>query len=113
MGYSKKTSAKQILDLLTILAIHDSLLLPKIRLHNGTLIKKMGDALMVSFKDPENSIRCARDMQKALIEFNEKNEDEILIRIGVNTGDVFVKDGDIFGKAVNNAAAMENFLSTR
>ena len=109
VGYSKTTSEKQILDLLTILAIHDGLLLPKVELHNGSLIKKIGDALMVSFKDPDNAVSCAIAMQNSLDEFNTSNADDIHIRIGINTGEVFVKDGDIFGEAVNNAQAMESF----
>jgi class 3 adenylate cyclase/HEAT repeat protein len=109
VGYSKKTTEKQMLDLLTILAIHDGLLLPKVELHNGSLIKKIGDALMVSFKDPDNAVSCGLAMQEALDKFNSQNDDDILIRIGINTGEVFVKDGDIFGEAVNNANAMESF----
>lgn len=109
VGYSKKAAANQVLDTVTILAIHDSLLLPKIRDHAGNLVKKIGDALMVSFKDPCDAVRAALAMQDALARFNQQNEDEILIRIGLNTGEVFQREGDVFGHAVNQAARMENF----
>jgi len=109
VGYSRKTADKQILDVMTILAIHDGLLLPKVQLYSGSKIKKIGDALMLSFEDPVNAVKSAQAMQEALQDFNAKNQDEILIRIGINTGEVFIKEGDVFGAAVNTAAAMETF----
>jgi hypothetical protein len=47
-------------------------------------------------------------MQAELFTFNQRSNEKIFIRIGINTGTVFVKNEDVFGEAVNIAARMEN-----
>jgi len=107
VGFSSKASQKQLLDTMTLLAVHDKLLMPLINRYDGTLIKKIGDALMVRFDEPIKACNAAREMQSRLFEFNQKSNEKIFIRIGLNTGTVFVKNDDVFGDAVNIAARME------
>lgn len=107
VGFSSKASQKQLLDTMTLLAVHDKLLMPLIKNYSGTLIKKIGDALMVRFDEPIKACNAAREMQSRLFEFNKKSSEKIFIRIGLNTGTVFVKNEDVFGDAVNIAARME------
>ena len=54
-------------------------------------------------------VRCAVAIQQALAKANEPlpAESRMLFRIGINVGDVMVKDGDIFGDGVNVAARLE------
>jgi class 3 adenylate cyclase len=108
VGFSSQASQKMLLDTMTLLAVHDKLLMPVLKQYEGTLIKKIGDALMVRFDDPFKACQAAQEMQSRLFEFNQKNEDKIFIRIGINTGTVFVKNEDVFGDAVNIAARMES-----
>jgi len=108
VGYSKKAAQKELIDTMTLLAVHDKTLMPIIADFRGRLIKKIGDALMVAFEDPLAACRCAVRMQGALIELNRLSSEKILIRIGLNTGTVFVKNEDVFGDAVNVAARMES-----
>ncbi len=108
VGYSAKAAEKELLDTMTLLAVHDRTLMPIIARHQGQLIKKIGDALMVKYDDPLEACYAAQEMQQALIEFNRTSDEKILIRIGVNTGTVFVKNNDVFGDAVNVAARMES-----
>ena len=107
VGFSSKASQKMLLDTMTLLAVHDKLLMPLIKQYDGTLIKKIGDALMVRFDEPLKACNAAREMQTRLFEFNKKHDEKIFIRIGINTGTVFVKNDDVFGDAVNMAARME------
>lgn len=107
VGFSSKASQKMLLDTMTLLAVHDKLLMPMIKQYDGVLIKKIGDALMVRFDDPLKACNAAREMQARLFDFNKKHDEKIFIRIGVNTGTVFIKNDDVFGDAVNIAARME------
>src|SRR5580658_6562079 len=52
---------------------------------------------------------CAVEIQRDVARANEQLADErrMWFRIGVNVGDVMVKDGDIFGDGVNIAARIE------
>lgn len=108
VGFSSKASQKLLLDTMTLLAVHDKLLVPIFTKYDGTLIKKIGDALMVRFDDPLRACNAAREMQAELFAFNQRSSEKIFIRIGINTGTVFVKNEDVFGEAVNIAARMEN-----
>ena len=108
VGFSSAASKKMLLDTMTLLAVHDKLLMPVIEEFSGTLIKKIGDALMIRFDEPINACRAAIEMQKKLADFNQTSDEKIFIRIGINTGTVFVKNEDVFGDAVNVAARMES-----
>ena len=108
VGFSTAASKKMLLDTMALLAVHDKMLMPIIEEFQGKLIKKIGDALMVRFDEPDQACGAALKMQKQLTEFNEKSEEKILIRIGINTGTVFIKNEDAFGDAVNLAARMES-----
>jgi hypothetical protein len=65
--------------------------------------------VLAEFASVLDAARCAIEIQAAL---QRANEDEpegrgMRFRIGVNVGDVMVKDGDIFGDGVNVAARLE------
>jgi class 3 adenylate cyclase len=107
VGFSSKASQKQLLDTMTLLAVHDKLLMPLVKNYDGILIKKIGDALMIRFDEALKACNAAREMQARLFDFNRRSNEKIFIRIGINTGTVFVKNDDVFGDAVNVAARME------
>jgi adenylate cyclase len=55
------------------------------------------------------SVQCAVDIQNELAHSNDalENDRRMQFRIGINVGDVMVKEGDIFGDGVNIAARLE------
>jgi class 3 adenylate cyclase/tetratricopeptide (TPR) repeat protein len=99
----------------------------EIRRHGGTIEKYIGDAVMAVFglpiaheDDPLRAVRAALDMQAALHRFNDERRavdpaaPELLMRIGINTGEVAAagaaSDGDDFlvtGDAVNVASRLQ------
>ena len=82
---------------------------PKIKEHHGRTVKNTGDGFLAEFASVVNAVRCAAELQRAMIDREaEVPEDRrIRFRIGVNLGDVIVEDGDIFGDGVNVAARLE------
>ena len=87
------------------LRVTDSLQCMKsvIETHSGTLLKKVGDAVLASFEDVDNAHRAAIGIQqkhKAL---------SLSVRIGFHYGEVIPDDGDIYGNAVNLAARVASF----
>ena len=60
-----------------------------------------------------DAFACAVAIQQALTRANSDlpESDRMLLRIGINVGDVMVKDGDIFGDGVNIAARVEALAS--
>jgi hypothetical protein len=69
----------------------------------------MGDGVLVEFASAVSAVQCAVDLQQAMAAPNrELSEDrQIMLRIGINLGDVMVEGGDLYGDGVNIAARLE------
>jgi len=82
---------------------------PKIREHRGHIVKNTGDGMLAEFASVIDAVRCAAELQRAMIdrEADIPEDRRIRFRIGINLGDVIVEDNDIFGDGVNVAARLE------
>jgi class 3 adenylate cyclase len=82
---------------------------PKIKEHRGRTVKNTGDGMLVEFQSVVDAVRCAAEIQRAMIDRNADipEDKRISFRIGINLGDVIVEPGDIFGDGVNIAARLE------
>ena len=77
---------------------------PIVEKHSGEWLKEIGDGLLFSFDSSLDAVNCSIEIQQSL-----KDVDDFKIRIGIHQGDVFIKDGDVFGDDVNIASRVENF----
>jgi class 3 adenylate cyclase len=77
--------------------------------HAGRICGTAGDSILAAFGSALAAVQCAVDIQRELAAANEALEADrrMQFRIGVNVGDVMVKEGDIFGDGVNIAARLE------
>jgi class 3 adenylate cyclase/TolB-like protein/cytochrome c-type biogenesis protein CcmH/NrfG len=82
---------------------------PAVAQHRGRIVKLMGDGMLVAFDSVVDAVACAAAIQKAQAAFNADAPaaDRIVLRIGVNLGDVVVVADDIYGSGVNIAARLE------
>ncbi len=94
---------------LQLLEKHDEILTPVIADHQGTILKKMGDAIFAEFISAVRAVECAIEIQKALVDYNrdKAKSEKIIIRIGIHLGDVVIKGNDLFGDGVNVASRLE------
>jgi len=74
--------------------------------HRGIVIKTIGDEIMCHF-------RQASDAYAATIAFQRIGEESLPLRIGMAYGNVIDKDSDLFGHAVNDAAAVAKIARAR
>jgi TolB-like protein len=90
-------------------AHHRELIDPKISEHSGRIVKTTGDGMLVEFASVVDAVRCAAELQRAMIdrEAGMPEGRRIRFRIGINLGDVIVDGDDIFGDGVNVAARLE------
>jgi adenylate cyclase len=108
-GYSRLMGADEEGTLNRLKAHRRELVDPKIREHHGRIVKTTGDGMLVEFSSVVDAVRCAVEIQRAMIDRNaaEPEDKRITFRMGVNLGDVIADGGDIYGDGVNIAARLE------
>ncbi len=91
---------------LMMLERHNELVLPALAEGGGTVVKTIGDAVLAVFASPMAAVRTAIQVQQRLEAHNEDlpADEQIFTRVGLNFGQGFVKEKDIFGDVVNVAA---------
>ena len=108
-GYSRLMGHDEEGTHVRLAALGRELLEPAIDAHEGTLIKRTGDGLLVEFASVVEAVRYAIEVQRGAAERNAgfPSDQHIAFRIGINLGDVIVEAGDIFGNGVNIAVRLE------
>ena len=108
-GYSRLMGADEEGTLNRLKAHRRELVDPKIREHHGRIVKTTGDGMLVEFSSVVDAVRCAVEIQRAMVDRNAGTTEDkrITFRIGVNLGDVIADSGDIYGDGVNIAARLE------
>jgi adenylate cyclase len=108
-GYSRLMGADEEGTLNRLKAHRRQLVDPKIREHHGRIVKTTGDGMLVEFPSVVDAVRCAVEIQRAMVDRNagELDNKRITFRIGINLGDVIADGDDIYGDGVNIAARLE------
>lgn len=108
-GYSRLMEADEERTLSDLTAAIDALIAPTVEAHAGRVVKTTGDGVLASFDSAIQAVKCAVEIQDGLGRQNERVDKarRLEFRIGINVGDIIVKDGDVFGDGVNAAARLE------
>jgi adenylate cyclase len=110
VGFSRLTGADEDRTLARLRALRSDLIDPTIAVHKGRVVKRTGDGAIVEFRSVVDAVRCAIEVQNAMLERNSgvPEDRRIEFRIGVHLGDVVEEDdGDLMGDGVNIAARLE------
>jgi TolB-like protein/class 3 adenylate cyclase len=110
VGYSRLAGMDEDRTLARLRALRNDLLDPTIAMHQGRVVKRTGDGLLVEFRSVVEAVRCAIAVQDGMIERNAEvpPEQHIKFRVGIHLGDVVEEsDGDLMGDGVNIAARLE------
>lgn len=93
-----------------MLRTHHHMAMSIVEEYGGSLIKEVGDSVLVYFPDPVEALKAAMKMQQSFLLHNRESspEDEIHVRIGLHRGKVIVEEKDIYGDVVNVAAKLTN-----
>ena len=110
VGYSRLMEAAETDTLARLDSVRSELIEPAIERRRGRIVKGTGDGLLAEFASAVDAVECATDIQAAMEEWEsgEPQEPRIRFRIGINVGDIIVRDGDIYGDGVNVAARIES-----
>jgi adenylate cyclase len=114
VGYSRLTGTDEDRILARLRTLRSDLFDPTIAVHNGRVVKRTGDGSLVEFRSVGDAVRCAIEVQDAMVERNAgmAADRRIEFRIGIHLGDVVEEpDGDLMGDSVNIAARLEGIAA--
>jgi TolB-like protein len=109
VGYSRLMEQDEAGTLAALKARRANILAPLVRQHEGRIVKVMGDGVLVEFASAVNAVACAVELQKRMAAANDgvSEDRRVVLRIGINLGDIMVEGGDLYGDGVNIAARLQ------
>ena len=110
VGYSRLAGADEDRILARLRTLRSDLIDPTIAVHHGRIVKRTGDGSVIEFRSVVDAVRCAIELQNAMVERNAgvPEDRRIEFRVGIHVGDVVEEsDGDLMGDGVNIAARLE------
>src|SRR5215212_82159 len=109
VGYSRLMSSDEEGTLARVMHHRREIIEPTIAEHHGRVIKWLGDGFLAMFDSPLEAVRCAIVIQQAVAARSTSmvQANRIEYRMGVNLGDVIIKDDDVYGDGVNIAARLQ------
>lgn len=108
-GFTLRTSRIPRDKFLELLNRYENIVEPVVSEFKGNIIKKIGDAFLAAFESPTNAVLCGIKIQDALFKYNQQAQKiyNLNVRIAINTGEVHLRDNDVYGEAVNIASRLE------
>jgi adenylate cyclase len=109
VGYSRLMEADEAGTLAALKERRRTIVDPLVKKHRGRIVKVMGDGVLVEFASAVNAVECAVELQNSVntAASEELQDRRIVLRVGVNLGDVIVEGSDLYGDGVNVAARLQ------
>ena len=114
VAYSRLAGVDEDRTLSRLRGLRSDLIDPAIGAHHGRIVKRTGDGALVEFRSVVDAVRCAIEVQNAMVERNAgvPQDRRIEFRIGIHLGDVVQEDDDdLMGDGVNIAARLEGIAA--
>ena len=108
-GFSRLMERDESLTFARLRQLREEVTHRKVGEQGGRLVKTTGDGFLAEFASATAAVRCALDIQRAMIarEAGRSVDTRIRLRIGINVGDIIVDGDDVAGDGVNIAARLE------
>jgi adenylate cyclase len=107
VGYSRMMGADEAGTLAALKLHRERVFDPAVAQHRGRVVKLIGDGTLVEFVSVVDAVNCALAIQRAIKRQAKPGDNAIVLRIGINLGDVIIDRDDIYGDGVNVAARLE------
>jgi TolB-like protein/class 3 adenylate cyclase/Flp pilus assembly protein TadD len=110
VGYSRLMAADEAGTLAALKDRRKAILDPVLKANGGRIVKVMGDGVLVEFASAVKAVEAAVELQhrSAAANADMAEDRRILLRIGINLGEVIGEASDIYGDGVNIAARLES-----
>jgi class 3 adenylate cyclase len=70
VGYSKLAGADEERTLARLRALRSDLIDPTLAVHNGRIVKRTGDGVLIEFRSIVDAVRCGIEVQNGMVERN-------------------------------------------
>ena len=109
VGYSRLMAQDEEGTIARLNAAREDIIGPPIARFGGRIVKTMGDGILVEFLSVVDAVRAALEIQRFMAErsVGDPVDRRLVLRMGINLGDVVVDGEDILGDGVNVAARLE------
>ena len=109
VGYSRLMQLDEAGTLAALKTSRREILQPAVARHHGRIVKVMGDGVLIEFASAVDAVECGVVLQEAMEAASAglPEDRRIVLRIGINLGDVMVEGSDLYGDGVNIAARLE------
>jgi adenylate cyclase len=109
VGYSRQMGADEAGTLAALKRHREIIFNPAVVAHNGRIVKLIGDGAIVEFGSVVDAVNCALSVQRSGVSVPgaAARQPTIVLRIGINLGDVIIENDDVYGEGVNIAARLE------
>ncbi|OHV23507.1 adenylate/guanylate cyclase domain-containing protein [Rhizobium sp. RMa-01] len=107
VGYSRLMEADEVATLANLRELRSGVIEPAVMRHNGRIFKIVGDGFLIEFGSAVDAVEAALEMQRANTTVEASGDRQLLLRVGVNLGDVIDDGPDVLGDGVNVAARLE------
>ena len=79
--------------------LRSDLIDPKVKEHEGRVVKTTGDGMLAEFASVVDALRCIIEIQRNMRVRNAEvpQEKRIEFRAGLNVGDIIIDGDDIYG----------------
>ena len=112
VGYTKTSAKLKREDISGLHDVFDTICAGVFDKYEGNVVKKMGDAFLVTFKSPTNALLAGVELQNDFKRYNThyKLKNPLKIRVALHSGEVVIRDGDVYGDAVNTTSRIEGIV---
>ena len=109
VGYSRLMASDEAGTLAALKRHRQMVFEPAVAAHQGRIVKLIGDGSIVEFASVVDAVNCALSVQRSgdSLQDESLHQPKIVLRIGINLGDVIIEGDDIYGDGVNIAARLE------
>ena len=108
-GFTAFTADSSRAELERLIQRHEEVVLPVLESFRGTLIKRIGDAFLLTFESSTDAVLAGVRLQEVLEQRNLEfpTREQLEVRVAINAGEVTLIKGDVFGDVVNVASRIE------
>jgi adenylate cyclase len=109
VGYSRMMAADEAGTLAALKRHRETVFDPAVAAHKGRVVKLIGDGTIVEFASVIDAVNCALSVQRPAEQAPDQRASQaaIVLRIGINLGDVIMEGDDLYCDGVNIAARLE------